>query len=778
MLAGAEIEHEDRKDPSCFILFPFEAQVTRGLFPDVAVDVSISLLVWTTTPWTIPLNRGVVLKPSAKYVLLQGKEANQAFVVGAERADAICAMLEIPKKVLAELDASRFEKVRVLHPLIDDFTVPVLLDDMVSTTDGTACLHMAPGCGPEDYLLAVRRGIEIFSPISPDGKYTKGIQPKELEDMPVKDGQFWVLKKLAERGALLHKTSVRHSYPHCWRCQNGLIFRATDQWFCNLEKNDLVKRAIAEIDNISFIPDWGKNRLSATIGNRTEWCISRQRHWGVPIPAILCTGCGQAHLDSTFVRVIADGVAKDGIEYWDSLSIEEIAKLLPEGFTCAGCESTKFTKESDILDVWFDSGISHFAVLEKDETLGVPADLYLEGSDQHRGWFQSSLLTSMVMRNATPTKSIVTHGFIIDEKGLKMSKSRGNTVTPQEIIDTNSIDILRLWVASTDYESDVVISKTLLSNVSEVYRKIRNTCRFLLSNLYDFDPRTDSVEIEKMQAIDKYALARLYEVDQKIREGYKRCHPATVFGALGSYCAVDLSAFYLDILKDRLYVAQADGLARRSGQTVCYLILDTLTRLMAPVLSFMAEELSDAYQEGKDTSIHLQDFPPRIDVWDLLSKAAARLPGAGNIPGRAQYTTVRLTTFGMLKNAQWQVLEQLRDVVLKALEAKRADGLIKHSLEAKVTLYLDSGDESGELIESFMKDLIGPESALSFLKDFFIVSQAEFAAGSGALEKTDLPWAYVMVAHADGVKCPRCWQWEETSHVDNLCQRCAGLIEP
>jgi isoleucyl-tRNA synthetase len=524
------------------------------------------------------------------------------------------------------------------------------------------------------------------------------------------------------------------------------------------QKNDLVKRALAQVEQIEFIPDWGKARLHAFIANRAEWCISRQRQWGVPIVALLCKKCDWAFVDSDFVKRVADRVAQEGIEYWDRITIEQLIAdgLLHKDFACASCGNkalSEFRQERDILDVWFDSGASNYAVLQQDlENLSFPADLYLEGSDQHRGWFQSSLLCSMVLNDQAPMKAILTHGYVVDEQKRKMSKSIGNTVAPQEVIKKYSRDILRLWVASSDFQGDVVISEKLLQNVAEVYRKIRNTCRFLLSNLYDFDSSRDAVTFEKLPALDQYALAQLQEVDKKIRQAYEAYHFAGVFHALNNYCTNDLSAVYLDILKDRLYVEKADGHQRRSAQTVMYTILDTLTRLMAPILSFMAEELSDQYQKNKTESIHLQ-------VFNAIDFAA--------------------------QHRAWEALEVLRSAVLKSIEPLREQGVIKHSLEARVVLYLDPSSDQAQVIKEFIDGLAGKEEIGRFFSDWCIVSRVDFvpsrqvsAAGdlTGSLVQSEAPWLWIAVAHADGVKCPRCWHWEVTDHAQQLCVRCATVL--
>lgn len=762
VLATAEIEYQDRKDPSLYVLFPFEVDTAKLTFPycfEQDPTLKISFLVWTTTPWTLPLNRAVALNPKATYVVVAGKEQHQAYILAKELADKVCALIGIEKKVLAECDAVVFEGKRAQHPFVDELTVPLILDDMVVVDEGTACLHSAPGCGPEDYLLGLRNNLEIFSPLSADGRYTVGIQPKELEGMAITDALGWVIKTMQEKGTLAHKASITHSYPHCWRCHNGLMFRATTQWFCDLQRNNLIERALAEIERIHFIPEFGKARLRAFVSNRTEWCISRQRQWGVPIPAIMCNQCEQAYVDVDFVRRLADKVAEVGIALWDSATIADLIKigLIDKAFSCKGCgnkDLEKFRLERDTLDGWFDSGVSHQAVLAKDQdNLGLPADLYLEASDQHRGWFQSSLLCGMVLNNKAPMKAILTHGFTVDENRRKMSKSLGNVIAPQEIIKKYSRDILRLWVASVDYEGDVVVSEKLFANVAEIYRKIRNTCRFLVSNLYDFDVAKDAVDLKDMLTIDRYAMDRLHEVSQKVRTAYAEYHFSTVVQILNNYCTNDLSARYLDILKDRLYVEQPDGKLRRSGQTVLYHILDVLTHLMAPILSFTAEELADFYQPSKRQSIHLQPFVKTTD-----------------------HALMANTEQMVSTQASWNVLEQVRDAVLKAIERKREENLVKHSLEARLTIFIDTTADDGAILESFIKELTAREDYMRFFKDWFIVSQVAFVDKNTGLAATELPWLMVSVAHADGVKCPRCWQWEVTTQSDMLCSRCSNVL--
>src|SRR5579872_576442 len=673
VLASAEIEYQDRKDPSLYVLFTLQDIMCQRLFPTLR-NKPISLLVWTTTPWTLPLNRAILIKPNENYVVLDTE--NNYIIVGKSRADAIAQLLNISPVVVAEFNSQQLieAQAQVAHPFISDFFTPVLGDDSVLTDDGTACVHCAPGVGPTDYEVGIKNNLDIYSPISPDGHYTKEINNEELVGMSVAHAQGWVIQKLIDTNTLLLKTSIKHSYPHCWRCRGGLIFRATKQWFCNLEKNNLKENATESISRITMLPQASHNRFEATIEGRLEWCLSRQREWGVPITALICESCDHTYITKEFIAEVAAHVAQHGIEYWDKVSLDELNVPI----TCSQCMVGRLRKETDILDVWFDSGISHYAVLSNPALaslgqVGYPADMYLEGKDQHRGWFQSSLLTSMIIEGTPCMKTIVTHGYTVDDKGRKMSKSLGNGITSQEVIDKLGTDGLRLWSSSIDTAGDVVASELLFQNVQEVFRKIRNTCRFLLSNINDFDINKDAIALEKMSAIDQYALQELYEMHQELMHAYTDYNFTKIFHTLGSYCAVNLSAFYLDIVKDRLYVEKKDGVERRSAQTVAYHILDTLTKLMAPVLSFTAEQISDEYQKDKIESIHLQQFPIMQPVWKENSE----------------------------QEHAWRILKDVRSALLKSIEIQREKQLIKHSLEAAVTMYVSPDASFAEHLKNF-----------------------------------------------------------------------------
>ena len=741
VLASAEIEYQDRKDPSIYVLFTLEDDIGTSLFPALH-NKPISLLVWTTTPWTLPLNRAVLLKPNTEYAVLETEESY--IIVGKALVNAVAHIIEIEPRIVAECNSQELidAQAEVAHPFIENLWVPVLGDDSVSTDDGTACVHSAPGAGPIDYEVGIKNGLEIYSPVDAGGKYTADIQPVELAGMAVAHAQGWVIQRLLDVKKLLLKTSIKHSYPHCWRCRGGLIFRATKQWFCDLSKNDLKQKACEAISRITMLPAASHNRFEATIEGRLEWCLSRQRTWGVPITALICSNCDYTYINKEFIDEVATQVEKKGIEYWDGAQVESLL----ESVACPSCTTGCLRKEKDILDVWFDSGVSHYAVLKKNPHLAYPATMYLEGKDQHRGWFQSSLLTSMILEDRPCTKTIVTHGFTVDENGRKMSKSLGNVVSPAQMIERLGTDGLRLWASSIDNAGDAVVSEKLLQNVQEVFRKIRNTCRFLISNINDFDSTKDAVLYEKMRSIDLYALQELYEINQEILVSYTEYNFTRIFHLLGSYCAVNLSAFYLDIIKDRLYVEKKDGKERRSAQTVCYHILNTLTRLMAPIVSFTAEQLSDEYQKDKTDSIHLQKF--------------AKVEGVVNPDP-----------------AVWNVLKDIRSAVLKAIEVQREKQIIKHSLEARVTIYFDlKAPFYDKLADFFMAMSKRSEKAEDFLKEFFIVSQCDIASHQNDLQQTEVNDLFVKVEHAQGTKCPRCWQWDNTNDEYGLCNRCIKIV--
>lgn len=721
-LATAEIEYAERKDPSTYILFPLVG--FQNTF----------LVIWTTTPWTIPLNQAVMVRPGVTYVKVTCGE--RILIMAKERLQPVLEAVGCQDfTVIEELTTKELIKHMAQHPLVDR-KVPIIEDINVGLDEGTACVHCAPGCGPIDYEVGIKNNLLIYSPITSDGKYDLGIAPKELEGLPVADGQGWVIGQLKERGLLLASGSVRHSYPHCWRCRNGLIFRATPQWFCDLQHDEIKGQAVAALEKVAFYPDQGRGFLRATVESRWEWCLSRQRNWGVPIPAFISKDDEQYHIDPDLIEFVADRVSKHGVEYWDSVTISDLveAGFSPEGFSVEDAR-----KETDILDVWFDSGVSHFAVLKNNSELRVPADLYLEGIDQHRGWFQSSLLTSMIINNKAPMRSIMTHGFTVDERGRKMSKSLGNVVTPDELIAQVGTDGLRLWVASIGNEGDAVLSKALIQNVISVYRKVRNTSRFLLQNLYDYDQSSNSIPVESLLPVDQYGLYLLWNFSESTLDAYRRFDFTEVFRLIAEFCSVEVSAFYGDIVKDRLYCEAANAHKRRSAQTVLWRILDTLTRLVAPIFSLMAEQVADFYQEADHTSIHLQNFSELADL-------------------RAYFIEKDIQQY----QDDWRQIRELRSIVLKAIEEERAKGNVKHPLEASLALDTSLVDPIKFLNEkNFDRE--------DFLQELFVSSQVVIQPLEKGVDQ-------VVVSRVGGVKCPRCWKWVAELKEKGVCDRCSNSI--
>lgn len=749
VLATAEIDYKERKDPSVYVLFALPADMSDKLHGYESAS-PVHLLVWTTTPWTLPLNRAVALRPDTSYSLC--KIADTFVVVGTALVEKLSRELPGECQELSRFNADMLAGVQVAHPLIQGFSVPIIFDQMVTLDDGTACVHCAPGCGASDYEAGLKNGLEIFSAVSPSGHYTHGIQPVALEGMSVTDGQWWVLKELAERGTLFFKSSLKHQYPHCWRCRNGLIFRATKQWFCDLSQHHLKERALDALNQMHFLPEASGNSLRATVDGRLEWCLSRQRTWGVPIPAVSCTRCTESFLIPSLVDAVAEGIEQQGVEFW---RLVDLTSLLPAGYTCQACGHNSFEKEYDILDVWFDSGISHYAVLRAHAELAFPADCYLEGRDQARGWFQSSLLTSMVLEGKSCTSTIITHGYTVDGSGQKMSKSLGNVVSPTDVIERIGVDGLRLWVASIDYENDAVVSDVLLNNVAEVFRKVRNTARFLLSNLYDFNPAHDSIAYDELLFIDRYALGRLYQFESKVRAAYQAADFTAVYHALADYCTTELSSLYLDVIKDRLYVERADGRERRSAQTVCYYLLDIMTRLMAPIMSFTAEQLSDHYQVGKDRSIHLQQFATIQPLWLRLQPTWS--------------------------DEAWVRFFAVRSAILKSIELLRQQGIIKHPLEASVTIGFDESAANIPLQAIFTSIRHAGQTFNDVMKELCVVSSCQEVSYASLRETStsELAGVAIFVERAAGTKCPRCWQYitapVATPH-GQLCGRCAQLV--
>lgn len=732
-LAEAEVEYHDHVSPSIYVKFPLKAE-DQARFPEIA-GKPVSVLIWTTTPWTLPANLAITLHPDFEYVAVDvGKEI---WILAEGLLESCMKAFGIQDyKVVKAFKAADLKGLKCRHPFLERDSV-LVLGNHVTLEAGTGCVHTAPGHGREDYDMALEYGLDVYSPVDDNGRFTEDVD--FFAGQYVFDANKAVNAKLQEVGNLILEQEISHSYPHCWRCKKPVIFRATEQWFISMDKNDLRKNALDWIERVEWIPSWGKERIHNMIANRPDWCISRQRSWGVPITVFRCVDCGELLATQEVFDHVVALFEKEGADIWFELSPQE---LLPAGTVCKGCGGDNFTKEKDILDVWFDSGTSYAAVLEQRPYLSFPADMYLEGSDQHRGWFHSSLLAAVGTRDMAPYRSVLTHGFVVDGQGYKMSKSLGNVIAPGEIIDKYGAEILRLWVSAEDYRDDIRISPDILKRLSEAYRRIRNTTRFLLGNLSDFDPDQDSVPYKQMEELDRFALHQLQDLIQKIRMAFDRFEFHRVYHALHNYCVVDLSSFYLDILKDRLYISSAASKARRSAQTVLYEIVTTLLKLMAPVLSFTAEEAWWYLPGRPGESIHLEDFP---DENPAFRDAAL--------------------------NDRWQKILALRSDVSRALEAARQTKIIGHPLDAKVSIALP---------ESMQQMLDGNEE---LLRSVFIVSQVELRSAadlSGGTEGVEVPGARIEVSNASGEKCERCWVHSESvgtfeDHA-TLCDRCHDIM--
>ncbi len=723
-LAEAEVEYADKESPSVFVRFKLGKSPVEGK--------ESYLVIWTTTPWTLPANLALAVNPEIDYVAASAKDGSLLIVA----EYLLPGMVErgfAESEVKAKFKGKELVGLKAKHPFIDRDSI-VIAGDFVSVEEGSGVVHIAPGHGEDDYIAGIKEGLEVFAPVDDRGRF-EGTGVEELEGEFVFKANDRIVEILRERGALLHKEEISHSYPHCWRCKKPVIFRATEQWFISMKTNGLREKCLEEINTVQWIPAWGKERIYGMLQRRPDWCISRQRAWGVPITIVTCSGCGEVVADEAFYEKTVGLFREHGADVWFT---KDAGEFLPEGYRCKKCGEALFEKDMDILDVWFDSGVSHTAVLVEERGLRWPADIYLEGSDQHRGWFQSSLLESVGTRGKAPYRTVLTHGFTVDGQGKKMSKSLGNVVAPQDIIKQTGAEILRLWVSAEDYRGDVRISKEIIARLTEAYRKIRNTARFLLGNLYDYDGSPG----EPME-IDRWALSRLHGLTQKVARAYESFDFHEVYHRLYNFCVVDMSSFYLDILKDRLYTFRADSPERRAGQRVLSDVLTTMTRLMAPVLSFTAEEIWQSVREKPAESVFLSDFPQADE--SLIDKE--------------------------LEN-RWARLITIRDEVNKALEIKRREKFIGNSLEAKVIVHV-SGD-----------DLALLNNYEGFLPTLFIVSQAELNTeepGEDSVKSDEVEGLWVTVRRAEGEKCQRCWNWSPSvgtfADAPEVCAKCYGHIK-
>ena len=736
-LAEAEIEYHDHTSPSIFVKFPVKDDLS-DLLPGVKEDIYI--VIWTTTPWTIPANLGVCLHPDFIYAAVRTKD--QGILIMArdlvEKAMKIFGIEDYT--VIKDLSSRDLEHKKCKHPFYDRDSL-IILGNHVTLDAGTGCVHTAPGHGADDHVVGEKYGLECYSPLEDNGTFSKDVEFFAGEFIFKANKK--INEKLTDLNLLLKNENLSHSYPHCWRCKNPVIYRATPQWFISMDKMGLRQKSLEEINNVTWIPSWGRERIFSMIENRPDWCLSRQRSWGVPIPVFHCKSCKEIYVTRESIDKIHQLFCEHSSDIWFE---KEAKDLMPEGAMCNKCGAAEFTKDHNILDVWFDSGVSHAAVLEEREGLSWPADMYLEGSDQHRGWFHSSLLTSVGRTGKAPYKAVLTHGFVVDENGRKMSKSVGNVVAPDTVIKQYGADVLRLWATSADYRGDVSISNNIMRQLSDAYRRIRNTCRFILGNFSNFDVKKDMRPIKQMSELDRFILHQLCQVVKRARSSYDKYEFHTIYHTLHNFCVIDLSAFYLDIIKDRLYTSHPADPLRRDAQTAMLIILDALVKIMAPILPFTADEIYQHMPKGPDhkESIHLAPMVEPQDDWE--DKVLAD---------------------------KWEKILVLRGEVTKALEEARVNKRIGHSLDAAIEIQLPDTEFKTQI-----------EHLTENLNDIFIVSFARLVDSiqdESAYKGKEIEGLVIKVNKAEGQKCDRCWRFDITIGCDpehvTACGRCAAALK-
>ncbi len=730
-LAEAEIEYSNDKCYSVYVKFALADDC--GKLSAMGADVSKTyFVIWTTTTWTLPANVAICVGSKFNYALV--KCGDEYYVMAEELCKGVMETAGIESyEVIGSIKGSELEFMKAQHPFLDRESL-VILGDHVTLESGTGCVHTAPGHGVDDFEVCRKyEELPIVVPVDKSGVLTA--EAGIFEGLSVEKANKPIADYLKEAGNLLATKKIEHQYPHCWRCKQPILFRATEQWFCSIDK--FKDKAVEEIKKVNWVPSWGEDRITSMVKERRDWCISRQRKWGVPIPIFFCKECGEPLIDKNLILKVADLFRKEGSNSWFTKSAEEILGNAP---VCKKCSSHNFRKETDIMDVWFDSGTSHLSVCKQRPELKYPADLYLEGADQYRGWFQSSLLTAVAISGMAPYKNVVTHGWVVDGEGRKQSKSLGNGIEPQTVIDKYGADILRLWVSSADYHADMRISNEILKQLSESYRKIRNTARYILGNLYDFNPDKDMVRLNDILPFDKWAISKLNKVIAKVRKAYEEFEFYQVYHSIYNFCVVDMSNFYLDVLKDRLYVEKSDSLSRRAAQTTIYLILDSLVRLLCPILAFTTEEIWQCIphmsRDNKD-AVLLNDMPNEheINVDDEFNKT-------------------------------WDILGLIREDVKKVLEVARKDKIIGSSLEAKVIIYCNGAKY--DLLASLKESL----------KEIFIVSAVEIEkSGEGKFAGEKNTDVTITVEKAAGDKCERCWSYsEDVSDNEKICNRCRKIL--
>ncbi len=718
-LAEAEIEYEERRSPSIYVRFAIKDG--KG----VVEEDDTYFVIWTTTPWTIPANLAICLNANLDYVVINTEKGNLIVAKGLLENFAEAVELE-HYEIVQEFKGSRLENIICRHPLFDRES-PIILGDHATLEAGTGCVHTAPGHGQEDYIIGLKYGLPVFAPVDEKGVFTE--EAGKYAGIPIFDSNKIVTEDLDKAGALLKLDFISHSYPHCWRCKEPVFFRGTEQWFASISGFRQVM--LDAIKEVTWIPSWGIDRITNMVKDREDWCISRQRIWGVPIPLFYCDDCGDAIINKDTTAHIAEVFRQEGSDAWWARDVKD---LLPENFVCPKCGGTQFTKEKDIMDVWFDSGVSHASVLQQRDDLGWPADLYLEGSDQHRGWFQSSLSTSAAVFNTAPFKSVLTHGFVVDGEGKKMSKSLGNVIEPRQVIERYGADILRMWVASSEYRADIRVSPDILKQLSDAYRRIRNTARFILGNLKDFDPAVDTVAYSDLTEIDQWVLYKLAKLSDRVREAYRQYEFHIVYHSIYQFCSVELGGFYLDVLKDRLYCDLPNGLERRSSQTAMHAVLVELVKLIAPMMAFTADEIWQHLPKTDDIkSVHLTRWDQLPD--DYYNEAIEK---------------------------NWSKMLEVRHLVTKALEEARSDKKLGSSNDAVITI-------------------IGSKEHISQLQPFadslsmlYIVSDVKLVTADEDDDEIE-----VVVELAEDEKCHRCWRRLDSvgkMSDKHICKRCHDVI--
>ncbi len=719
-LAEAEIEYHDHKSPSIYVKFQLED------------DEKKFVVIWTTTPWTLPANTGIALHPDFEYA--EVKVGDEVWIMAKELVESVMKEAKIESyEILRTFKANELEYKKAINPLFPERRSTIFLADFVTLDTGTGCVHSAPGHGEEDYIYGhLKYGLEVLSPVDDHGRFTE--EAGKYAGMFIEDANDVIIEDLRKSGHLVASGEITHSYPHCWRCKNPVIFRATEQWFISVD--NLRDKVLDAIDKVEWIPKWGENRIRSMVQERPDWCISRQRMWGVPIPALKCEDCGEEFIDVEFLKHFIEIVREKGTNAWFEMDEKD---LIPDSVKCPKCGSKNLKKTYNTFDVWIDSGSSFEAVVRSKEDHHFPVDMYLEGSDQHRGWFQSSIFLSVAKTGEPPYKTVLTHGFIKDEQGRAMSKSLGNVISPLEITEKYGADILRLWVMSSDYFNDVRLSFNIIKQHVEVYKKIRNTFRYMLGNISDFDPESDIVPFEELSFIDKWMMGRLQQVIKQVTDAYEKYEFSRAYSVIVKFVTNDLSSFYLDVTKDRLYVESKKSIYRRSAQTVIREVLLALMKMLAPFLTFTMEEVYQHLSEKdrKYKTVQVESWP--------------------------KYDENKIDD-SVMKNME--KLLEIREDALKALESARSDGLIGHPLDAKVILY-SSDEDVKKLLEKYS----------DVLEEILIVSQVEIAENNGVEGQI----VKVKVVHAEGEKCQRCWKF----HVDvgkdpdypDVCPRCAAVLK-